>query len=840
MTLLASERSLLIRSKFRSVLQLRIQNRRQNEINADSGLKSTCASQKGEKDQGEALRLTDDGAAQKLPPSGVNTETAQVRSVCGAQRQKKSRQAGDLSENVQRRPRSLEQQHKHTRPLENRPVTFPLPADVFEDDISSCSSSSAEQQIARDWTHQSQGFTSLPGLAGDQLLSDLSPVVVSANQSPSHAQSGLVLLPATEGKSQPMSITLGKSNSMATTGRLNGMYLTPQTTTLLPKTAQPPSPSSSSSMRPSIISSRLPHPRKPRDAKPKMRKLKYHQYIPPDQRGGSGTGGGGAKPKSPSSAQPIDPAYSRLLKQQQVFLQLQILQNQQKQQLQQEQLQQPQQQLTVTPSGNTKQSVRSSGAMPQNPQPVPATTNHTPVDISPTHKPELLPPNLADLTVSELRQQLRKRGLPVSGTKPALLQRLRPFQLPRTCPAPSPLYQLGTSLEPLTLPPNHSPNSTSGSGPDSPTSVSSPKQQIYIQHSSIPNGMFPDGVPQGIINGAPRDLSNSVLVSVEGEQCGLTNTVFLAPASTPSGTPSPSLPLASSSSSSSSSSPSPLQSGISWKTEQEQQQQQQELNVELEMRERIRSRSRDQANTGNEAFGVSLHPFLQQDPGCPRGKPETDGQTEVLFTQMFCCQPCDAIGQDFELPVQITASPVRSSPGLRSLEEELQEAIQKAQMDPSQSIDDILDEAITCVDSVDTPDVKSPVHLISGPSPPPPPPPADQPQASHHHTKEDNFLSSPLCSSLLLELPPSPAATAPSQAAPAPPPPPPCVSPLSSSGSSRKRRAPATFEAADWLEMLTSGLRPLTPPAAPFVESDFGLDLDLNVNRVLDLMIEQW
>lgn len=84
------------------------------------------------------------------------------------------------------------------------------------------------------------------------------------------------------------------------------------------------------------------------------------------------------------------------------------------------------------------------------------------------------------------------------------------------------------------------------------------------------------------------------------------------------------------------------------------------------------------------------------------------------------------IGQDFELPVQITASPVQTLPSVRSLEDELQEAIQKAQvrvcrkrkrspkepfvqwdlsvfpffwpqMDPRQSIDDILDEPMTCV-----------------------------------------------------------------------------------------------------------------------------------------------
>lgn len=191
------------------------------------------------------------------------------------------------------------------------------------------------------------------------------------------------------------------------------------------------------------------------------------------------------------------------------------------------------------------------------------------------------------------------------------------------------------------------------------------------------------------------------------------------------------------------------------------------------------------------------------------------------------------------------------------------------QMDPRQSIDDILDEPLTCVGkyltinkehnlngtrnffqcliclttsppgSVNVCDHKSPAHSVPGPSPPPPSQ-ADQSQASQLH-KDDSFLPSPLCSSLLLELPPSPAVINPSQVIPAPPPPPPiCTSPRPSTGKSRKRRAPTSFDAADWLETLTSGLRPLTPPAAPFVESDFSLDSDLSVSRVLDLMIEKW
>lgn len=57
------------------------------------------------------------------------------------------------------------------------------------------------------------------------------------------------------------------------------------------QTARPPSPGYASSLPTTINFSHLSRPRKPRDAKPKVKKLKYHQYIPPDQRGGSGNAG---------------------------------------------------------------------------------------------------------------------------------------------------------------------------------------------------------------------------------------------------------------------------------------------------------------------------------------------------------------------------------------------------------------------------------------------------------------------------------------------------------------------------------------------------------------------
>lgn len=53
----------------------------------------------------------------------------------------------------------------------------------------------------------------------------------------------------------------------------------------------------------------------------------------------------------------------------------------------------------------------------------------------------------------------------------------------------------------------------------------------------------------------------------------------------------------------------------------------------------------------------------------------------MVYQQAFSCQPCDTISQDFELPMQITASPEQApAPTERSLEELLQEAIQRVQV----------------------------------------------------------------------------------------------------------------------------------------------------------------
>ncbi|XP_051922226.1 LOW QUALITY PROTEIN: myocardin-related transcription factor A [Hippocampus zosterae] len=1076
MTLLASERSLLIRNKFRSVLQLRIQNRRQSEINADLGLKSTSSTKNKEKDKSEAPRPTDGGAGRhaKTPPGGVAPASVQ----------------GDTGTNA----------HKiNCRSCSARlcflAVLFHL---IFQSYYKrahfhvffghlTCLGQALVKIHRGSLTHftpkDASAFHLPLGLSDDRLLSDSSSAGPPLNRGPLLIQSASASLPATEGSRAPGTC---QSNSTAGAARPNGIFLISPPPPLLPKTAGPPSPAGSSSPTAAFNLGHLAPSRKPRDTKPKMKKLKYHQYIPPDQRGAaSGPGEGGAKQKSPPT-QPLGAANSHLLKQQQVFLQLQILQQQQQEQEQEQvgvlcsepaaaakrtpkdtnnapkpellpanlvdlKVSELRQQLrkrglpvsgtkpallqrlrpfqlppsratpaslrppptdppgplpglsrsstdspgsgpdrrtyasdrrvlngvpnvadglsvslsgercgpldavflapACTASGTPSPSLPTSSSSPlrrgaawrtepaadsdgkerincgareappntvqqscarslhpflqQEPgcrrgdlerdpgtevlfaqvlcsrpwpadtigrdfelplritaspvqnspgvhsleeelqeailkaqieggakqkspptQPLGAANSHllqqqqvflqlqipqqqqqeqqqeqvgvlrrpaaaaakrTPKDTNNAPKPELLPANLVDLKVSELRQQLRKRGLPVSGTKPALLQRLRPFQLPPSRATSAPL------CPPPTAPPGPLPG-LSRSSADSPGS--GPDRRTYASDRRVPNG-----VP---------NVADGLSVSLSGERCGPLDAVFLAPACTASGTPSPSLPTSSSS---------PPRRGAAWRTEPA---------ADSDGKERINCGAREAPpNTVQQSCARSLHPFLQQEPGCRRGDLERDPGTEVLFAQVLCSRPwpADTIGRDFELPLRITASPVQNSPGVRSLEEELQEAILKAQMDPRQSIDDILDERSASVDSV---------HK----SPPPssPPPQADPSQKCQRHSEDSGFL--PLCSSLLLELPPSPAA---SHAIPAPPAPLCASPPPHFSGKSRKRRAQAAFEAADILETLTSGLRLLTPPPPPpFAEADFSLDSDLNINRVLDLMIEQW
>uniref|UniRef100_A0A8C2ALP0 Myocardin related transcription factor Ab n=1 Tax=Cyprinus carpio TaxID=7962 RepID=A0A8C2ALP0_CYPCA len=159
--------------------------------------------------------------------------------------------------------------------------------------------------------------------------------------------------------------------------------------------------------------------KKPKDNKPKVKKLKYHQYIPPDQK----------NDREPPPE--LDSSYAKILHQQQLFLQLQII-NQQQQHYNYH---------TILPAP-PKLPAEKEGGGSTNPAPSPSQTISTCSTVSSNQngpncqsqptvggaKPSTLPANLDEFKVAELKHELKLRRLTVSGTKNDLIERLKNYQ----------------------------------------------------------------------------------------------------------------------------------------------------------------------------------------------------------------------------------------------------------------------------------------------------------------------------------------------------------------------------------------------------------------------------
>uniref|UniRef100_A0A2I3G9X3 Myocardin related transcription factor A n=1 Tax=Nomascus leucogenys TaxID=61853 RepID=A0A2I3G9X3_NOMLE len=320
---------------------------------------------------------------------------------------KRARLADDLNEKIAQRPGPMELVEKNILPVESSlkeaiivgQVNYPKVADSSSFDEDSSDALSPEQPAS----HESQGSVPSPLEAR---VSEPLPSATSA--SPTQVLSQLPMGPDSremlflaEQPPLPPPPLLPPSLTNGTT------VPTAKSTPTLIKQSQPKS-----------ASEKAQRSKKAKELKPKVKKLKYHQYIPPDQ-------------KQDRGAPPMDSSYAKILQQQQLFLQLQIL-NQQQQQHHNYQA------ILPAPPKSAGEALGSSGTPPVRSL---STTNSSSSSGTPgpcglarqnstslTGKPGALPANLDDMKVAELKQELKLRSLPVSGTKTELIERLRAYQ----------------------------------------------------------------------------------------------------------------------------------------------------------------------------------------------------------------------------------------------------------------------------------------------------------------------------------------------------------------------------------------------------------------------------
>ncbi|XP_047407379.1 myocardin-related transcription factor A isoform X2 [Sciurus carolinensis] len=414
-------------SERKNVLQLKLQQRRTREELVSQGIMPPLKSPAAFHEQRRSLERarTEDYLKRKirsrperseLVRMHILEETSAEPSLQAKQlKLKRARLADDLNEKIAQRPGPMELVEKNILPVESSlkeaiivgQVNYPKVADSSSFDEDSSDALSPEQPAS----HESQGSVPSPleARVSEPLPSatSMSPTQV-LSQLPMGPDSGETLFLSEQPSSLPPPPLLPPSLP-------NGTAVpTAKSTPTLIKQSQPKSASEKSQRS-----------KKAKELKPKVKKLKYHQYIPPDQ-------------KQDKGAPAMDSSYAKILQQQQLFLQLQIL-NQQQQQHYNYQTILP---APPKPAGETLGScgapaVRSlstsnGGSGSGTPGPGGLTRQNS----SPqSGKPGVLPANLDDMKVAELKQELKLRSLPVSGTKTELIERLRAYQ-DQVSPAP--------------------------------------------------------------------------------------------------------------------------------------------------------------------------------------------------------------------------------------------------------------------------------------------------------------------------------------------------------------------------------------------------------------------
>ncbi|XP_074083099.1 myocardin-related transcription factor A isoform X2 [Macrotis lagotis] len=409
----------------REVLQLKLQQRRTREELVSQGIMPPLKSPAAFHEQRRSLERarTEDYLKRKirsrperseLVRMHILEETSAEPSLQAKQlKLKRARLADDLNEKIAQRPGPMELVEKNILPVESSlkeaiivgQVNYPKVADNSSFDEDSSDALSPEQPAS----HESQGSAPSPleGRGSEPPAASVSvspPQVVSQLQvSPDSSEPAFLaeqLSPLPAPPLLPPSLPSG------------GTAPTAKPTLTLIKQSQPKAPGE-----------KPPRSKKAKELKPKVKKLKYHQYIPPDQ-------------KQDKGAPPMDSSYAKILQQQQLFLQLQILNQQQQQHYNYQ---------TILPAP-PKPVGEAQGGGPTSLRTLPAALGSSasgppgPSGLvrqnSVTGKLGPLPSNLDDMKVAELKQELKMRALPVSGTKTDLIERLRAYQEHTGVPGP--------------------------------------------------------------------------------------------------------------------------------------------------------------------------------------------------------------------------------------------------------------------------------------------------------------------------------------------------------------------------------------------------------------------
>ncbi|XP_035657306.1 myocardin-related transcription factor A-like isoform X2 [Oncorhynchus keta] len=392
----------------KNVLQLKLQQRRTREELVSQGIMPPLKSPAAFHEQRRSLERarTEDYLKRKirsrperseLVRMHILEETSAEPSLQAKQLQlKRARLADDLNDKISHRPGPIELIHKNILPVD---LDCPLQHSLL-DSPKGAGESSLDEDSSDAFSPDTLANHDSP-LGAVSQLSPSDMLTQNGDMSPSQFLTQVPPPPP------PPPLLLNDHDSFQRQKLTNG--------TVTPVASRPVSGQTKSKPSLERLSQR---PKKSKDVKPKVKKLKYHQYIPPDQK---------ADREPPPQ---LDSTYAKILHQQQLFLQLQILNQQQQQHYNYHTIlpappKPPAEQPTSThPGPSPSRSVPPTTPAPSN-QHGPSRQSQTPVGGA---KPLTLPANLDDFKVAELKQELKLRSLTVSGTKMDLIERLRNYQ----------------------------------------------------------------------------------------------------------------------------------------------------------------------------------------------------------------------------------------------------------------------------------------------------------------------------------------------------------------------------------------------------------------------------